>query len=61
MKLNVGKTREQIAAERERRYLAAWPVAKQMEAHYEATLGRPEKMLRMAEDFERIRAELPYP
>lgn len=53
-------TRDEVAAERKRRYLELWPIEKQLEAHAEAAAGRPEKQSRMMEDFARIREVLPF-
>ena len=52
--------REEVQAERQRRYLAAWPVEKQLEAHAEALRGRPGKQNKMLEDFAKIREALPF-
>jgi hypothetical protein len=49
-----------VRAERRRRYLESWPVEKQMEAHAEAAMGRPEKLNEMLEGFAEIRRALPY-
>lgn len=61
MRVIVGKTREQIAALREERILAAWPVPKQLEAHQDAANGDTTKRDRMNADIECIKAALPYP
>lgn len=53
-------TREEVQAERQRRYLAAWPVEKQMEAHAEALMGRMAKQEKMLGDFAAIREALPF-
>lgn len=53
-------TAEEVRAERQRRYLAAWPVEKQMEAYSEALQGRPEKQKQMIEDLAAIREALPF-
>ena len=53
-------TREEVQEERRRRYLAAWPVEKQMEALAEALAGRTEKWEKMLEDFASIREALPF-
>ena len=53
-------TREEVREERRRRYLAAWPVEKQMEALTEAQAGRVEKQEKMLEDFASIRKVLPF-
>lgn len=53
-------TREEVRAERQRRYLAAWPVERQMEAHAEALAGRMEKQEKMLGDFAAIREALPF-
>lgn len=61
MRLSIRLTAEQIAEERRRRYLAAWPMHAQLEAQHDAANGRPEKLERMTTDFARIKAELPFP
>ena len=61
MRIRLTKSRDEIAAERKRRYLAAWPVDKQMEAHAEAADGRPAKRAQMLADLAAIKAALPYP
>lgn len=53
-------TREEVQAERQRRYLAAWPIEKQLEAHAEALQGRPEKQNKMMEDLAAIREAIPF-
>lgn len=53
-------TRDEVAAERKRRYLELWPIEKQLEAHAEAAAGRAEKQNTMMEDFARIREVLPF-
>ncbi len=53
--------RERIRRQREARYLAAWPLPAQAEAHAEAAAERPEKLARMLDDLAAIRAALPYP
>lgn len=53
-------TREEVQEERRRRYLAAWPVEKQMEALTEALSGREGKRDKMLEDFAAIREALPF-
>lgn len=53
-------TRDEVAAERKRRYLELWPIEKQLEAHAEAVAGRAEKQNTMMEDFARIREVLPF-
>jgi hypothetical protein len=40
--------------------LEGWPIEKQMEAHSEAAMGRPEKLNEMTEDFAEIRGALPF-
>lgn len=61
MKIRLTKSRDEISAERQRRYLAAWPVEKQMEAHAEAADGRPAKRDQMLADLADIKTSLPYP
>jgi hypothetical protein len=61
MKIRLSKSRDDIAAERQRRYLANWPLEEQMEAHAEAAAGRPAKRDQMLADFAAIKAALPYP
>ena len=53
-------TAEEVRAERQRRYLAAWPMEKQLEAYTEALQGRPEKQAQMIEDLAAIREALPF-
>lgn len=61
MRLRLTATRETVAAERQRRYLMAWPLAQQAEALHDAATGRPEKLDAMTADFAAIKAALPYP
>lgn len=53
-------TREEVQAERKRRYLEAWPVEKQLEAHAEALQGRQGKQKQMMQDLAAIREALPF-
>jgi len=53
-------TREEVQAERKRRYLEAWPVEKQLEAHAEALQGRPEKQTQMMHDLAAIREAMSF-
>lgn len=53
-------TAEEVRAERQRRYLAAWPMEKQMESYSEALQGRPEKQTQMIEELAAIREALPF-
>jgi hypothetical protein len=55
------KTRDEIAALRQRRYLAAWPLPQQAEAHADASGGNSAKLDQMLVDFAGIKASLPYP
>lgn len=55
------KSRAQIAALRQRRYLAAWPLPQQMEAHADAANGSADKRDQMLADLDAIKASLPYP
>lgn len=61
MRVRLAAARDQVAAERQRRYLAAWPLANQAEALHDAANGRTEKLARMNADFAAIKAALPYP
>lgn len=61
MKIRLTKSRDEISAERQRRYLEAWPLEKQMEAHAEAADDRPQKINQMLADLAAIKASLPYP
>lgn len=61
MKIRLTKSRDEISAERQRRYLEAWPLEKQMEAHAEAADGRPQKRDQMLTELGAIKASLPYP
>lgn len=54
-------TRVEVERERGLRYLAAWPLASQAEAHAEAAAGRPEKLALMLVELAAIKAILPYP
>ena len=49
-----------VQAERQRRYLEAWPVEKQLEAYAEALQGRMGKQTQMMEDFAEIREALRF-
>lgn len=49
-----------VQAERQRRYLEAWPVEKQLEAYAEALQGRMGKQTQMMEDFAEIREAIPF-
>jgi hypothetical protein len=49
-----------VRTERHRRYLADWPIDKQLEAFSESAMGRPEKLNKMTEDFAEIRRVLPF-
>ena len=60
MRIRYIPTRDEVQAERQRRYLEAWPVEKQLEAYIEALQGRTEKQTQMMEDFARIREVLPF-
>lgn len=60
MKVRHVPSDEEIKALREREYLERWPVPQQLEALSEASLGRPEKLERMAADFAKIRKAHPY-
>ena len=60
MKVKYSPTHEQVVQEREKRYLALWPVEKQLEAYAEALAGRNEKQIQMLKDFAEIRKALPF-
>jgi hypothetical protein len=60
LKAEYRPTDDEVRTERQRRYLELWPVEKQMEAHTEAAMGRPEKVNEMPEDFAEIRRVLPF-
>lgn len=60
MKIIHVPTQDEVRAERQRRYLDAWPIEKQLEAHAEALQGRLEKQSQMMEDFANIREALPF-
>lgn len=49
-----------IRAERQKRYLKAWPIPKQLEAQQDLTNGDATKWNEMQVDFKRIKEELPY-
>lgn len=55
------KSRDEIVALRQRRYLAAWPLPQQMEAHADASAGNSAKLDQMLADLAAIKASLPYP
>lgn len=55
------KSRDDVAALRQRRYLAAWPLPQQMEAHADASAGNRGKLDQMLADLAAIKASLPYP
>lgn len=61
MRMNIVSTRDEIAAERQRRYLDLWPLEAQAEAMQDALGGRPAKLAQMQDDFAAIRSALPYP
>ena len=61
MKIANARSRAEIVKLRETAYLKAWPAAQQLEALQDAANGRPEKKLRMEEDFARIRLLYPWP
>lgn len=61
MKIVHRPTSDEVRRERQRRYLEAWPVERQMEAHAEAAQGRPGKLQAMLADFQTIRESLPIP
>lgn len=61
MRAGFRRSRADVAAERARRYLAAWPVAQQMEAFHDAATGRPATLERMTAEFAAIKAALPWP
>lgn len=60
MEFKYTPTSEEVRRERQRRYLESWPIEKQLEAHSEAMMGRPEKQERMMDDFRRIREDVKY-
>ena len=53
-------TNEEVRARRKQRYLELWPIETQMEALSEASMGRPEKLEKMKEDFAETRRALPF-
>lgn len=61
MRIALTLSREQVAALRRQRYLELWPLHAQAEAIQDHANGRPEKLTAMNADFDRIRAELPWP
>ncbi|MFV3131960.1 hypothetical protein [Niveispirillum sp. KHB5.9] len=61
MKIRLTKSQAEISAERQRRYLEAWPIEKQLEAHAEAADGRPEKRDQMLAELAAIKISLNYP
>ena len=60
MRVTHRPSNDEIRAERRRRYLETWPIEKQMEAHAEAAMERPEKLNQMVKDFAEIRRVLPF-
>jgi hypothetical protein len=60
MKVIHAPAQAEVREERERRYLKAWPIEKQLEAYAEALQGRTEKRDQMLEDFAAIREALPF-
>lgn len=50
-----GKGAANASELRKEQYLKHWPIEKQMEAHAEAAMGRPEKLDNMLSDFAKIR------
>ena len=60
MRIKYIPTRDEVQAERQRRYLEAWPVEKQLEAYAEALQGRMGKQTQMMEDFAEIREALRF-
>jgi hypothetical protein len=59
MRVKLEASVDHILAERRAAYLAAWPIAAQLEAHAEAAAGRPEKQQQMLLDLARIKQSMP--
>lgn len=60
MKIQHNPSDNEVRKRRQAEYLARWPIEKQLEAHSEAAMGRPEKLNKMTEDFAAIREALPF-
>ncbi len=60
MRIRLTKSDPEISAERQRRYLEAWPIAQQLEAHAEAARGEPAKLNQMQSDLAAIKQSLKY-
>lgn len=60
MKVVYKPTHSEIQDLRRAAYLREWPIEKQLEAWFEDSRDRPEKLLKMAEDFQRIKEQFPY-
>lgn len=60
MKVAYNPTHSEIQDMRRAAYLRKWPVDKQLEAWFEDSRFRPEKLLEMTEDFRRIKEQFPY-
>lgn len=60
MRVEYRPTDDEVRARRKAEYLKRWPIEKQLEAHSEAVMGRPEKLRKMKEDFSEIREVLPF-
>ena len=50
----------EIRTARQLRYLKSWPIEKQLEALTENSMGRPEKLNKLREDFTKIREALQF-
>lgn len=61
MRVTLVKTADQVRALRRERYLAAWPLHAQAEAHADAAAGKPDKLNRMLAEMAEIKAALPLP
>ena len=60
MKAAFTPTHDEVQDMRRAAYLKKWPVEKQLEAWFEDSRDRPEKLLEMTEDFKRIKEQFPY-
>ena len=60
MRVQHKATRDEIRAERRKRYLESYPIEKQLEAIIEYLMGKNEKLSQLSECFTKIREALPF-
>ena len=60
MKAAFTPTHDEVQDMRRTAYLKKWSIEKQLEAWFEDSMFRPEKLLEMTEDFKRIKEQFPY-